>query len=299
MAVLAELWHTKFLQSVVIGVLVGYFCPEQRHGVAVDADAGLFVDFQIGLIGPGNRTGLGNFCETSCRIFGRTMRVACTRQAIAFLQRDPGKIASAHGVSNQSVGGPDGAQWFFADLNHAPKAGFETDIKAIPQSLRVAQARIRRQDRIHEVRWGKDFNGKSIGLNFLTLILSDFTRFVHVLRSASEPACVRRQVPFHQEMAKFMGDGETCAPLAARGVGKNGTTAADLVCQEHTFEAIEGLGADLQDAKFSGNVLYRDRGCDLTKLNMQSGGNRLRRSQVAEIDSGQSHWSAGPRGALL
>ena len=78
-----------------------------------------------------------------------------------------------------------------------------------------------------------------------------------------------------------MGGGETCAPLTSGGICENGTTAADAIRQEHTFETIEGLGADLQDAKFSGNVLYRDRRSDLTNLIMQRSGDRLWRPQVA------------------
>ncbi|MEM1361618.1 MAG: hypothetical protein AAGF94_07865 [Pseudomonadota bacterium] len=126
---------------------------------------------------------------------------------------------------------PDRGQWFGTLVYHALHTGFEAYIEVIPQTLRVAQVRVVRIERFHEVVRGKKLDRKLVGLRFLAQMLPPLARLPHILSTTGETGRREKLVAFHQEMSQLMRDGEPRTSAAFWVVGENASDAANGICQ--------------------------------------------------------------------
>jgi len=92
---------------------------------------------------------------------------------------------------------------------------------------------------------------------------------------------------FHQKMPEFVRDREAGPPMASAGIREDGTKTPNTVGQQHPFERVVSLKADIHDVERPGNLYNRNCAVDATDLSMQSLRNLLGRMEVCQIDARQ------------
>lgn len=259
--------------------------------MAIGLNPGLLVKLELGIACPGHGMGLLKVGETTFAILDGPEGGSGLRQPVALLQRHKWKFASPVHIAHLRVGGPDRRQRLSAPVDHPPDTGLEADVEFIAKSLAITQIRIVREIPVHQAEWRQQFDGETVGLAFLLLVTSAFPGLAHVSCAAFEPGILRENVMLQQEVSQLMSDGEPRPPLPMPGIGEDRPAASRNIRQEHAFEPVEPVLADLGDIERHRDLFDRDRWGQALQLAKHRLRQKLGPADIAEVDAIELHGS--------